>query len=47
MTKEFEGANRKRPALTETERTDDRRKAAKRLSSVNAAETQYAQPASP
>ena len=40
-------ANRKRPALTETERSDDRRKAAKRLSSVNAAETQYAQPASP
>ena len=40
-------ANRKRPALTTAERADDRRKAAKRLSSVHAAETMYAQPASP
>ena len=36
-------ANRKRPALTTQQRRDDTRKAQKRLSSVNAAETQYDQ----
>ena len=36
-------ANRKRPALSAPERRDDARKAQKRLSSVNAAETQYDQ----
>jgi hypothetical protein len=35
--------NRKRRALTDEERTDERAKAAKRLSSVAAAETQYDQ----
>ena len=37
-------ANRKRRALTEAEREEERSKAAKRLSSTVAADTQYAQP---
>jgi hypothetical protein len=37
-------ANRKRRALTEAEREHERSKAAKRLSSTTAADTQYAQP---
>ena len=36
-------ANRKRRALTDEERADERAKAAKRLSSVAAAETMYDQ----
>lgn len=37
-------ANRKRPALTQDQRDDQKHKAQKRLSSVHAAETQYDQP---
>ena len=39
-------ANRKRPALTQVERSEEKAKAQKRLSSVTAAETQYDQPSS-